>query len=74
MPRKTGQSKPPPLVKAGCGVRFDPEQLDEDTGFDFSGAADLLEEEKAQQEIDKSEQETLTADEKNPAKAGQSAE
>ncbi|MBU6954289.1 MULTISPECIES: hypothetical protein [unclassified Hahella] len=66
MSRKTGQSKPPPLVKAGCGVRFDPEQLDEDTGFDFSGAADLLKEEKAQQESDEREQETLAADEKKP--------
>ncbi|WLQ12667.1 hypothetical protein O5O45_23340 [Hahella aquimaris] len=74
MSRKTGQSKPAQLVKAGCGVRFDPEQLDEDTGFDFSGAADLLEDEKAQQESDGNEQETIAADEKNPAKAGQSAE
>jgi len=28
--------------KAGCGIRFDPEQLGEDTGFDFSQAAELL--------------------------------
>lgn len=30
-------------VKAGCGIRFDPEDLNTDTGFDFSGAAELLE-------------------------------
>ena len=24
-------------VKAGCGIRFDPEMLNEEAGFDFSG-------------------------------------
>lgn len=24
-------------IKAGCGIRFDPEMLDEEAGFDFSG-------------------------------------
>lgn len=28
-------------VKAGCGIRFDPESLDEDAGFDFSQAEKL---------------------------------
>ena len=29
-------------VKAGCGIRFDPDTLDEDAGFDFSGAQKLI--------------------------------
>lgn len=29
-------------VKAGCGIRFDPDALSEDVGFDFSNASDLL--------------------------------
>lgn len=32
----------PKLVKAGCGFRYDPEELSPDTGFDFSGARELL--------------------------------
>lgn len=28
-------------VKAGCGIRFDPDTLDEDAGFDFSQAQEL---------------------------------
>lgn len=36
-----GTAKAPPIIKAGCGIRFDPDQLAEDTGFDFSGAAKL---------------------------------
>jgi hypothetical protein len=28
-------------VKAGCGIRFDPDTLDEDSGFDFSQAQEL---------------------------------
>jgi len=27
--------------KAGCGIRYDPEQLGEHTGFDFSAAESL---------------------------------
>jgi len=34
-------------IKAGCGIRFDPEVLDEEAGFDFSQA------EKFAQENDK---------------------
>ena len=30
-------------VKAGCGIRFDPESLSEAVGFDFSDASSLLE-------------------------------
>ncbi|MAL97474.1 MAG: hypothetical protein CL583_03395 [Alteromonadaceae bacterium] len=36
-----GTAKAPPIIKAGCGIRFDLDQLAEDTGFDFSGAAKL---------------------------------
>ena len=28
-------------VKAGCGIRYDPEVLGDDSGFDFSGAEKL---------------------------------
>lgn len=28
-------------VKAGCGIRFDPDSLDDEAGFDFSGARAL---------------------------------
>ena len=28
-------------VKAGCGIRFDPDTLNEDAGFDFSQAEKL---------------------------------
>lgn len=31
-------------VKAGCGIRFDPDSLDEEAGFDFSEAPALKEE------------------------------
>lgn len=34
-------------VKAGCGIRFDPESLDEDAGFDFSQAQELADKHKA---------------------------
>lgn len=30
------------VVKAGCGIRFDPDTIDAETGFDFSGAQALL--------------------------------
>lgn len=38
---KTGSVENPKPVKAGCGIRYDPEQLGEDTGFDFSAAQEL---------------------------------
>lgn len=28
-------------VKAGCGIRFDPDSLDDEAGFDFSAARAL---------------------------------
>ncbi len=31
-------------VKAGCGIRFDPDALDEEAGFDFSQAEQLKQE------------------------------
>lgn len=42
-------------VKAGCGIRYDPEQLGEDSGFDFSAAEQMKppiseEQNEAQQE------------------------
>lgn len=33
--------KMPGTIKAGCGIRFDPDDLTEDTGFDFSAAEAL---------------------------------
>lgn len=36
-----GTIKAAPIVKAGCGLRFDPDRLSEETGFDFSGAKKL---------------------------------
>ncbi|MFE8069915.1 hypothetical protein QQM79_02555 [Marinobacteraceae bacterium S3BR75-40.1] len=36
-----GTAPEAPIVKAGCGIRFDPDQLSEDTGFDFSDAQKL---------------------------------
>lgn len=35
---KTGNTDSAKTVKAGCGMRYDPEQLGDHTGFDFSGA------------------------------------
>ena len=29
------------LIKAGCGIRYDPEQLGEESGFDFSAAEQM---------------------------------
>lgn len=37
-----GSVKMPKTIKAGCGVCFDPDDLSEDTGFDFTGAAEWL--------------------------------
>lgn len=35
-------------VKAGCGIRYDPEVIGDDTGFDFSEAEELLKEKSEQ--------------------------
>lgn len=32
-----------PVKGSGCGIRPDPDALNDDTGFDFSGARSLLE-------------------------------
>jgi hypothetical protein len=36
---KTGNIEETKTVRAGCGLRYDPDQLGEDTGFDFSLAS-----------------------------------
>lgn len=38
---KLGEVSDAKIIKAGCGVRYDPEQLGDHTGFDFSGASKL---------------------------------
>jgi hypothetical protein len=38
---KIGSVESPKSIKAGCGIRYDPEQLGDDTGFDFSAAQEL---------------------------------
>ncbi len=43
------------LIKAGCGVRYDPEQLSPEVGFDFSAARELL---KPQEEDENSQPDT----------------
>jgi hypothetical protein len=42
-----GSAKPAKTVKAGCGIRYHPEELGEHTCFDFSAA------EKLKKELDK---------------------
>lgn len=37
-------------VKAGCGIRFDPDDLDEESGFDFADAEKLNPENKDDEE------------------------
>ena len=41
-------------VKAGCGIRFDPETLNEDAGFDFSQAQELAD--KDEPDLDQNKQ------------------
>lgn len=38
---KLGEVSDAKIIKAGCGVRYDPEQLGDHTGFDFSDASKL---------------------------------
>lgn len=40
--KAAGAIDQPRLIKAGCGFRYDPEALSPETGFDFSGARELL--------------------------------
>ena len=35
MKLKTGNTDAAKTMKAGCGLRYDPEQLSDDTSFDF---------------------------------------
>jgi hypothetical protein len=42
-------------VKAGCGIRYDPEQLGEDCGFDFSAAKDFVETTDSEETTDSAE-------------------
>ena len=43
---KNGAVDSDQTVKAGCGIRYDPDTLGADTGFDFSEAQDLLSKEE----------------------------
>ena len=38
---KNGSVDSSQTVKAGCGIRYDPDVLTEDSGFDFSNAEHL---------------------------------
>lgn len=40
-------------VKAGCGFRFDPEELSEEAGFDFSQAETFAKDNEPNQDQDK---------------------
>lgn len=40
-PGAFGAARPLPIVKAGCGIRYDPEQLESSEGVDFSAAVAL---------------------------------
>ncbi|KZY34087.1 MULTISPECIES: hypothetical protein [unclassified Oleiphilus] len=44
---KNGSVDSAQTVKAGCGIRYDPEQLDGDCGFDFSQAENMKPEKEA---------------------------
>ncbi|MCP5162959.1 MAG: hypothetical protein H6999_04575 [Hahellaceae bacterium] len=41
MDLKLGQVETAKTQKAGCGIRYCPEDLSEEVGFDFSAAGDL---------------------------------
>ncbi|GAA3965456.1 hypothetical protein [Allohahella marinimesophila] len=45
-----GTARTPQIIKGGCGIRFDPDQLSDETGFDFSGAEKLKEKSEDKQE------------------------
>ena len=38
-------------IKAGCGIRYDPEKLNAESGFDFSNASKLLEKDQSGQDL-----------------------
>lgn len=56
MKRKTGAVETAKTVKAGCGIRYDPDQLSEETGFDFSAASELVTPEDEQDKLHESEE------------------
>lgn len=41
MKPKFGEVDEAKIIKAGCGIRYDPEQLGDQSGFDFSAASHL---------------------------------
>jgi hypothetical protein len=47
--KKIGSVNTDKTVKAGCGIRYDPDVLGEETGFDFTEASTLLD--QAQESI-----------------------
>ena len=44
-------------VKAGCGIRFDPETLSQEAGFDFSQAENFIDENDQEKSIVKPKKE-----------------
>ena len=70
---KKGQVSAAKTLKAGCGIRFDPEQLGEETGFDFSQAAEFLasaqEEATATSTSSDDAADVASRNKKNPAKS-----
>ncbi|BCG23245.1 hypothetical protein [Pseudomonas tohonis] len=42
-PRNRGTSSPPPTLGEGCVRRYDPDELTDENGTDFPGAAELWE-------------------------------
>jgi len=45
--KKFGAIEETKTVKAGCGIRYDPEQLSDQAGFDFSKAAEFINEDES---------------------------
>tara|TARA_R110001592_G_scaffold356947_1_gene659507 strand:- start:585 stop:803 length:219 start_codon:yes stop_codon:yes gene_type:complete len=43
-----GNIKPTKTIKSGCGIRYDPDDLGEDAGFDFSDEIKLNNEEPSE--------------------------
>lgn len=56
-PKKAGTAEFK-TVKAGCGIRFDPDTLDDEAGFDFSAAEQLQakDEQDADAKVDQKKQ------------------
>ena len=47
-PRNRGTSSPPPTLGEGCVRRYDPDELTDENGTEFPGAAELWEQVKQQ--------------------------